>query len=204
MWLQDCEEEFDAVYIDFPNPDTYDLSKLYSVEFYSMVRHCLADGGYAAADIPGAKYGLWETYYSTLRAAAFRYVRPYENRLDLDNPALASAQRWFADNTTVVSMSEEGYPLASDNPALVGQVFDNRLAELVEGLSESFVFLQEEKGELNTSFTDYGIPLFVLNAKRLELASDIEFDTPFTPERVNSIFRPTIPRLALFPSFVPY
>lgn len=44
-WLRDTSRQFDTVIIDFPDPDTAALAKLYSVEFYSMVRHALAPGG---------------------------------------------------------------------------------------------------------------------------------------------------------------
>lgn len=44
-WLRDTGRQFDTVVIDFPDPDTASLAKLYSVEFYSMVRHALAPDG---------------------------------------------------------------------------------------------------------------------------------------------------------------
>ncbi len=44
-WLRDPHPRFDTVIIDFPDPDTAALAKLYSVEFYSMVRQTLAPGG---------------------------------------------------------------------------------------------------------------------------------------------------------------
>jgi spermidine synthase len=43
-WLRDTGRQFDTVIVDFPDPDTAALAKLYSVEFYSMVRHALAPG----------------------------------------------------------------------------------------------------------------------------------------------------------------
>ncbi|MER6998144.1 polyamine aminopropyltransferase [Streptomyces sp. NPDC000410] len=40
-WLRDATQRYDAVVIDFPDPDTAALAKLYSVEFYHLLRHVL-------------------------------------------------------------------------------------------------------------------------------------------------------------------
>ncbi|MEV7993356.1 polyamine aminopropyltransferase [Streptomyces sp. NPDC086077] len=40
-WLRDAGRRHDAVVIDFPDPDTAALAKLYSVEFYHLLRHAL-------------------------------------------------------------------------------------------------------------------------------------------------------------------
>ncbi|MFG3383222.1 polyamine aminopropyltransferase [Streptomyces sp. NPDC047999] len=41
-WLRDAGGRYDAVVIDFPDPDTAALAKLYSVEFYHLLRQVLA------------------------------------------------------------------------------------------------------------------------------------------------------------------
>ncbi|MTE17779.1 polyamine aminopropyltransferase [Streptomyces sp. TRM43335] len=40
-WLRDAARRYDAVLIDFPDPDTAALAKLYSVEFYHLLGHVL-------------------------------------------------------------------------------------------------------------------------------------------------------------------
>ncbi|WP_149181465.1 polyamine aminopropyltransferase [Streptomyces sp. TRM49041] len=40
-WLRDAGRRYDAVVIDFPDPDTAALAKLYSVEFYHLLAHVL-------------------------------------------------------------------------------------------------------------------------------------------------------------------
>ncbi|GCB51941.1 polyamine aminopropyltransferase [Streptomyces sp. NL15-2K] len=40
-WLRDATQRHDAVIIDFPDPDTAALAKLYSVEFYHLLGHVL-------------------------------------------------------------------------------------------------------------------------------------------------------------------
>jgi spermidine synthase len=43
-WLRDATHRYDAVLIDFPDPDTAALAKLYSVEFYHLLGHVLNPG----------------------------------------------------------------------------------------------------------------------------------------------------------------
>jgi spermidine synthase len=43
-WLRDARERFDAVIIDMPDPDSTATAKLYSEEFYSLVRQVMAPG----------------------------------------------------------------------------------------------------------------------------------------------------------------
>ncbi|MFD3684668.1 polyamine aminopropyltransferase [Nocardiopsis sp. NPDC058631] len=45
QWLRENGEEFDVVVADLPDGDDVATSKLYSVEFYSLLRHALNDGG---------------------------------------------------------------------------------------------------------------------------------------------------------------
>jgi spermidine synthase len=44
-WLRETTETFDAIIVDMPDPDETATAKLYSVEFYAMVRRALAPGG---------------------------------------------------------------------------------------------------------------------------------------------------------------
>ena len=45
VWLQNTPEMFDAVIIDFPDPSSFALGKLYSVPFYGMVKKHVAAKG---------------------------------------------------------------------------------------------------------------------------------------------------------------
>jgi spermidine synthase len=51
-YLRNTNEKFDAIYIDFPYPNSYDLSRLYSVEFYKYVHNALNDDGFIVLDAP--------------------------------------------------------------------------------------------------------------------------------------------------------
>jgi spermidine synthase len=69
IWLQQNEEMFDAVIIDFPDPSSFALGKLYSVPFYGMVKKHLAANGLVVVQSTSpffAPHAFW-TVDATLR-----------------------------------------------------------------------------------------------------------------------------------------
>lgn len=52
QFLRKTNEKFDAVFIDFPYPQDYNVSKLFSVEFYTFVKRALSKNGFAVIDVP--------------------------------------------------------------------------------------------------------------------------------------------------------
>ncbi len=42
IWAKSCQEKFDVVIIDFPDPSNYSLGKLYSLNFYSTLKQILS------------------------------------------------------------------------------------------------------------------------------------------------------------------
>jgi len=203
-WLQDCKKKFDAIYIDFPDPNTYDLAKLYSLEFYSLVRHCLADDGFAAADIPGGEHVLWDEYYSTLREAGFGTIRPFDSKVEKENEGMRALERHFLGVGVIQKPNEHGYQATTEDFEFKRRVF-NKLAQqsLIE-MEYRFIFIQSKKQSIDKRFKDYGIPLHLLNKERFTLASGVKFDDTFKPDRVNSVFRPTMPQFKFFTVSVPY
>ena len=51
-FLKETEQKWDAIFIDFPVPFTFDLSKLYSTEFYKLVKNKMTEKGSAIFDAP--------------------------------------------------------------------------------------------------------------------------------------------------------
>ena len=45
LWLKTCEQKFDVVIIDFPDPSNYSLGKLYTLNFYKTLNQCLTTDG---------------------------------------------------------------------------------------------------------------------------------------------------------------
>lgn len=88
--LRAMQEKYDLILIDFPFPNSYDLSKLFSVEFYRRVRAVLAPRGLVVLDFPlGVSVETWgrqisnvrptraDVIYSTLTAAGFKTIFPF-------------------------------------------------------------------------------------------------------------------------------
>ncbi|MBN2141086.1 MAG: hypothetical protein JW718_08785 [Desulfovibrionaceae bacterium] len=184
-WLGSCRERYDAIYCDFPRPTNFDLSRLFSREFYTLVRLRLAPGGFAAADLPGD--GLWTRYSSTLRAAGFGTVLPFEVALDPNDPALDAAENEFATMGGLVRGDEARAMRALFRETVAPRVLNN--------VRQRFVFLRAEKSRPPAAFRDPGVALRALDAGRFALAVDTNLKDARDPGLVNSVLRPTIPAL---------
>ncbi|RJF97319.1 polyamine aminopropyltransferase [Noviherbaspirillum saxi] len=78
LWLQNTDQVFDAAIIDFPDPSSFALGKLYSVPFYSMLKKHVAARGLVAVQSTSpffAPHAYW-TVDATLREAGFQ-TSPY-------------------------------------------------------------------------------------------------------------------------------
>lgn len=74
IWLQQHEAMFDAVFVDFPDPSSFALGKLYSVPFYAMVKHHLSEHGVMVVQSTSpyfAPHAFW-TVDATLREAGLQ------------------------------------------------------------------------------------------------------------------------------------
>jgi spermidine synthase len=78
IWLEQQRGTYDVALIDFPDPHSYALGKLYTTRFYRLLRARLADGGAVAvqATSPLATPRSYWCIARTLEAARF-HVRPY-------------------------------------------------------------------------------------------------------------------------------
>ncbi|RKN45688.1 polyamine aminopropyltransferase [Streptomyces hoynatensis] len=78
-WLRDARDLYDAVLVDFPDPDSTATAKLYSVEFYTMLENVLAPGARVVVQA-GSPYFAPRTYWSidaSMREAGFA-TTPYQ------------------------------------------------------------------------------------------------------------------------------
>ena len=69
--------KYDAVFLDFPYPNNYDLAKLYSLEFYKAVKSSMTENAFMVLDYPIDKYAagssfINEVILSTLEFAGFQ------------------------------------------------------------------------------------------------------------------------------------
>jgi spermidine synthase len=74
IWLQNNQEMFDAAIVDFPDPSSFALGKLYSVPFYGMVKKHVAANGLVVVQSTSpffAPHAFW-TIDATLRDVGMR------------------------------------------------------------------------------------------------------------------------------------
>ena len=77
-WLESNERMFDVVVVDFPDPTSFSLGKLYTTSFYQLVDRHLAAGGYAVVQTTSpllARKSFW-TVVTTIEAAGLT-ATPY-------------------------------------------------------------------------------------------------------------------------------
>ncbi|MBF0245620.1 MAG: hypothetical protein HQL31_10175, partial [Planctomycetes bacterium] len=58
QFLRSDDRTWDAIYADFPYPYNFDISKLYSKEFYQIVKRHLSPDGYFVLNGPATQYDL--------------------------------------------------------------------------------------------------------------------------------------------------
>jgi spermidine synthase len=79
VWLEANADLWDVILVDFPDPNTYALAKLYTRLFYTRVHARLAPGGAMSVQATSplfARHSYW-CVIETMRAAGFA-VRPYQ------------------------------------------------------------------------------------------------------------------------------
>ncbi len=200
-FVKTSKEKYDAIFIDFPVANDYNLSKLYSMEFYSFVRKCLKEDGFVAIDAAGGERGTprsdWAIYYNTIKAAGFETIVPYISLLESYNPKL--------------------YEKLIEEPTAIRQMVYERCGYMLQRVCQHFIMMKSEDSEINMEYRDYGVEMYVLNEERYKLTFDIFHYLPEIvdrsninpmPERVdwskvNSIMRPTLPSLSPFTVRVP-
>jgi len=78
LWLESPGEPFDAAIVDFPDPNTFALGKLYTRRFYQLLRRRLTETGTVGLQATSPLYAP-RSYWCVLRTmeSAGFHVRPY-------------------------------------------------------------------------------------------------------------------------------
>ena len=77
-WIEANEDSFDVAFVDFPDPSTFSLGKLYSVPFYALLKKRIASHGLVVVQATSpyfAPHAYW-SIEATLREAGFK-TYPY-------------------------------------------------------------------------------------------------------------------------------
>jgi len=75
-YLRESNETWDAIFLDFPYPYSYEVAKLYSLEFYRILHKRLAPKSFIVFDYPIHESA--EVIHSTLKKVPFKSVVAYE------------------------------------------------------------------------------------------------------------------------------
>jgi len=199
-WLRTHDDSFDAIYVDMPYPRDYNLAQVYSREFYALVRRHLKRDGFLALDAPDGSChlegSLWPIYYNTLRSAGFETVLPVMSRLDLDSPLISDRLTSLAARSEISRSNADGV----QTPLNVEQRFEvlrASMSQILDTSRQEFLLAFPHRRDPNTEWIDYGIPLYAFGPEHLALAFQTDCTYAAEPDRVNSIFRPTLPPLTL-------
>ncbi len=218
-YVRKSNKKYDAVYIDFPLAMNYNLSKLYSKEFYQIVSQMLKTDGYIVLDTPGSavftmpdkygqqvmnrKYSDWPIYYNTVKAAGFRTIVPYVSNLEINNHE-AESYLWKNIEIKIENMD---YPGLEETPSDISDtekirkvkanVIKKLIREFVLMKQQGFIFLKRKAEKLQPKYKDFNIDFSVLNEKRFKLAFTLPYSSSkkIDYSKVNSIMQPTLPNL---------
>ncbi|MFD0879557.1 polyamine aminopropyltransferase [Variovorax dokdonensis] len=121
-WLQEGEDTFDVIVVDFPDPTNFAIGKLYTNSFYGLLDKRLAASGYAVVQTTSplvARKSFW-TVVETIESTGLR-ATPY--------------------HAHVPSFGEWGFVLASHRPWRMPDALPNGMRFLSpEGLPQMFEF----------------------------------------------------------------
>jgi Spermine/spermidine synthase domain len=207
QFVRKSKESYDAIYLDFPYVMDYNLSKLYSREFFHFVKARLSEGGFAVLDAPASNMspnpdldgnlrleagGDTDIYYNTIRSAGFESVVPFHTRLEIDNPrAFEILEDWSMTPTMEDSAEREDV-----RSALRREWMRQFIHQHATNLEQGFILMwNDDRDPTVHTYRDLNINLRMLNAQRFALAFPPPFSRsePLDPFLVNSILRPTLP-----------
>jgi spermidine synthase len=78
QWLQQTQEMFDVIVVDFPDPTNFSIGKLYTSSFYALLEQRLAASGYAVIQTTSplvARRSFW-TVVATVESVGLK-ATPY-------------------------------------------------------------------------------------------------------------------------------
>lgn len=78
QWLQQAQDQFDVIVVDFPDPTNFSIGKLYTNAFYALLEQRLAASGYAVVQTTSplvARQSFW-TVVTTIESVGLK-TAPY-------------------------------------------------------------------------------------------------------------------------------
>lgn len=178
-YIRSTTDTYDAIYLDFPSPKDYNLAKLYSRELYHFARQKLRRDGFITLDAPGIETSkeMREIYTSTLAAAGFKFVTPYISKIENVN------------EDALEFLLASGYDSTKAKKIMARQAASMRLG---------FVIARDTWPD-RPIYRDPEVVLYAINDARLFLTlNKNQYLPPVNPDKVNSIFRPTLQNMSVW------
>jgi spermidine synthase len=107
-YVMDTKKQFDVIIIDLPDPNNESLSKLYSVEFYRLIRNRLQDNGVMVTQ-SSAVYFAPNSFWSIHRTIEAAFCPD-------EKGCAGQEQHVVPYHTWIPSFGDWGFNLASKNP----------------------------------------------------------------------------------------
>ncbi|HAH06894.1 MAG TPA: hypothetical protein DCM05_10275 [Elusimicrobia bacterium] len=206
-FVRGSRERFDAVYIDLPYPVNYDLTRLYSVEFYVNVGRLLRENGTATLDFPlvprddkkpRSAYAKNSVLFSTLKAAGFKTVLPFSTECSELIPwkeaeGYGVTPEDYDPKVAKLLRRVEAERFLREHPGYKPPKGDDFYVASNDALGvETMVTFSRERLGPDYRFKDRGLKLFSLTPERLFLLQFQRFPHETAPGLANSIFRPRL------------
>jgi len=218
-FVRNDKNKYDAIYVDLPAPSNYNISRLYSREFYYFLKKRLKADGYAVLDIPGidassitksegdqyVEYGpyAWRVYHDTIASAGFKTIIPFVSRLETDNKkAVDLLFNINLDEREKLKYSQKAIDVIDSLLVAEGEEKKQAVSTILNIysslLQDAFVMIKEKSDYISKEYTDPEVKLYILNEKRFNLAF---LDSPESSKRIpekkniNSIVKPGLPNL---------
>ena len=129
QWLQDTNDTFDVIVVDFPDPTNFAIGKLYTNSFYALLDQRLAASGYAVVQTTSplvARQSFW-TVVQTIESVGLR-TTPYHAHVPSFGEwgfVIASRRPWRLPQALpegLQFLSVQGLPLLLDFPLDMARV----------------------------------------------------------------------------------
>ncbi len=164
-FLRNTKNKYDAIFIDFPYPNSYDLARLYSVEFYNYVYKALNDDGFVVLDAP---FYNKEDYTEEKFHGRAIMTQIFNDRHILNNSVIASTFHYAGFKTIFpYRVADESFLFLKKEPG--GVDFDFMKRADLSKLDEATI-------------------------NEMKLIKNQNFPYEIASKYVNSIFKPTVVR----------
>jgi spermidine synthase len=125
QWIRTNKDYYDAIYIDFPFPYSFDLLRMYSYEFFLMIYQRVSEKGFVSFDVPydfnNSKDPSYQYIVNTLSKVGFKTILIFRAKLD---SFIMTTKTHISENLNIhqpthISSLNENYFNNADNFQLI-------------------------------------------------------------------------------------